>query len=490
MNVPIERMPPLQAQEVQGFLKDTIEGIKQDPFVDYPDQVDLLPTTSIKAFIDAMEAHEYMGGDKHSGVVKALDHLAKKGNFKMFFEVLNELRKDRADIIKEVLSDKVVNTLLEAVAEKGNDKEYFFVLNQLRPFFPDVGDFIFHSDTGTPKGASVTLVTMYLKEANILSENTPSDLFKKLFFPLRSETQKEEILTMLRTASAKGDHVLYCFLLKELNKVFPEIGKIVTSNGILTPDGVRTIIKQLQAKEIIAPDMPCRVFDTLPEFFEAIKNAKADPHFTRGCFIVRHCDTPDTGSDHMTPVLVEKIGDSLRVLTTDSTGSGKFTTAVQMGLCRAIPDIKLAAFTVRRQFDETNCPIFSILDVAYLSHHPEIMKAFDQENVQIKAIYDEKDNDTPYTFINFNYRRIPGQVMRITQSTEELNRYLQQVDEEPIVQTKKESLPLRGAVKKHTATVVTRKGPSNRNMLALKKFYRFSKRLTAEALKPAIGVAA
>lgn len=149
-----------------------------------------------------------------------------------------------------------------------------------------------------------------------------------------------------------------------------------------------------------------------------------------------------------------------------------------------MPKAEIFASTTQRQHDETNCPIFAMLDLAYFSKNPSIM-GYVQDNSMKSNL-----GKMAVHYVD----SLPPPMMKATQSLTTLAAYHKTAKaKEADMSTGPDSArgsargdaraALEETVKGYTVEVLSARGvKENHNVLALKTFFRCSGILVAEAM--------
>lgn len=396
---------------------------------------------------------------------KALISLA--GDPELYFEALKTVKALYSpDEAKKLILDTAPE-LLKEVRKKDDPTFYCSILNSLSKFHPGISDLILEDSEGLVQTDSIDLVVQGLQLEGILSKECSTDVYEKAIHAKEAAEGQSSAKKMLETVAKTGNTTLYGFALNELSKLYPEITSLVNPQGTLEPEGIRLIIKHLKDVGKMNSDLPCIVYDNMDDCIEGLIKETSDPKITRLSVIVRH-----EGSSHVTPILLEKSGDTWKALITDSTGlminpkTGKnWDQAVGKMLREAIPNVTVCSTDCQRQNSAVGCPMFAILDVVQFSKTPNLLQ--DKEG---------KFRKSPTLSRDFILNELPSAMMRPTQSLKKLAEYRK--EDKSI-----ERAALAKTIKRHTASLLTAKGPTKPlNCLAKHRFNTYSNLLVASVI--------
>jgi hypothetical protein len=275
------------------------------------------------------------------------------------------------------------------------------------------------------------------------------DNLKKLFENCKDNDTTIKLVHKLLSSAEQimrdeGGRDPYLFVLNTLREKFPKIDDYFYDLGpmetpILSPKGVEVIINNLKTKGSLNK-VDCHVCADHEAFKEQVQKTILDfeaaakqlpegqsPTAMSCTFVVRQQKPPfkvkEYGeTQHNTPILLQRDANGVwTAIITDSKGDdmpdfpSMINTSLETVFKSADQSVKMYNFSgPDRQYDKSNCPIFSIRDVVQFSQHSEEIIKWAEESVNGSRVKTYENSKAFATVVSFN--RLPPCMMKTTQS--------------------------------------------------------------------------
>lgn len=224
-----------------------------------------------------------------------------------------------------------------------------------------------------------------LFKANIQNKDYPISLslneeIGNLIYELKITGDIQVLLTLIHLIAENN----YCYskshmtdVLKEIQKLHPDLAKFVLDSLIITPEGIDRLLSVI-SKSFGWSNVGvyCANIEDLSEIIEYVN---VTPGIYGMIFYF-----PKVW--HVAPVFIRNDGINISVLITDSVGDlgGNFCFEAFFSLQKKYLNLKIYSFLLPRQRDEFSCSVFSLLDLINLVesaiHKKDIFKWLEQFN--------------------------------------------------------------------------------------------------------------
>lgn len=343
-------------------------------------------------------------------------------------------------------------------------------------------------------GQEDKVVVLIHAKANDALQQGNSKAFKKVINDLVKNGPKERLAAVVKklvdsNTLQKGSDIR--LLLENLSDAIPELSKYFTidksaTDPILSPHGVRVIVNNLEEKGSLEKGT-CIVCDDYQQLREHLNNLPAGDF--RFCFLLRN-GQPNDGAIHMTPVFVDSSDNKLQVIVTDSLGlasqgMGPLLDTLQETIgakSDKSPPATLIFYDQRRQFDDSNCPIFSIRDAV------QGLKRTGEHDLFLFAAKHAKDGGYGLHLLN----ALPPEMMKGAQSFNKVidpyvtNNPTLAAQQLKVKKNDDKAETLQQNVERHTREVETDNGLKRMNMYAADRFIKYANLILGQVLSDAL----
>jgi hypothetical protein len=236
----------------------------------------------------------------------------------------------------------------------------------------------------------------------------------------------------------------YAFLIKIATKKYPWIKNYIFNDkkdSILKIPAIKIMVDLFQKKTSnLLTTHICDHFNLFKRKLEEIQPSllKGQPH----CFIVKH-----PNSLHVTPIFVRKDEkDQLKFYILDSTGIYQnYTHDCKVKILSIAPQAEITYFTLQRQFDESNCPIFALRDLVQASKNPSLFDGMDKAKKEVSSSGSSKI---------FQVDQLPPYMMKGIQSEKAKKAYIKSYEsvsqETNLINKKGETESLENNIARHS----------------------------------------
>ncbi|MCB1119465.1 MAG: hypothetical protein KDK65_05855 [Chlamydiia bacterium] len=289
-----------------------------------------------------------------------------------------------------------------------------------------------------------------------VENNDGEALFKLL--DQQGEKQPDLIGDLLVQLALKGDEDGYSFVIDTLKERYVDIDTYIRfgeEGRVITPEGLKVLLDQLKETR------PWIIDTLVTDSGKEVKNELQRLAKEQGDF--QKVIVFDDG-DHFRPILIEKKGDDLHVLVTDSLGDemGRVTGMSANEVIKFMPGATVYTLDEKRQTDKNTCSVFALRDLVQLSRYQQQGDIFAYAADRVTSKNSEQDQI---------FSQLPPEMMKTTQSVTKLNAKYPEA---------KQALKKKG---KEYLVPDSRSQAGERNVYVKKKHQKYEQLLIAAAVR-------